>query len=70
MMLAAHEADLSRESWRRPGSQAAYYFFQLEEWGYTLSEVEALITEHAMNDTTTGTQDKASEPTEPTEPTE
>lgn len=51
MMLAAHEADLSRESWRRPGPQAAYYLFQLEEWGYTLSEVESLITDHAMKDT-------------------
>lgn len=50
MMLAAHEADLSRESWRRPGPQAAYYLFQLEEWGYTLSEVESLITAHAMKD--------------------
>jgi ParB family chromosome partitioning protein len=53
MMLAAHEADLSRESWRHPGSQAAYYLFQLQDWGYTLSPVEALITDHAMKDTKT-----------------
>ncbi|KRF09320.1 hypothetical protein ASH00_06755 [Arthrobacter sp. Soil782] len=34
MMLAAHESDLSRDSWRRPGQQAAYYLFQLQDWGY------------------------------------
>ena len=33
MMLATHEADLSSESWRRPGAQAAYYLFQLQDWG-------------------------------------
>lgn len=48
MMLAAHEADLSRDSWRNPGPQAAYYLFQLQDWGYTASEVETLITDHAM----------------------
>lgn len=48
MMLAAHESDLSRDSWRRPGQQAAYYLFQLQDWGYTLSEVESIITDHAM----------------------
>jgi hypothetical protein len=33
MMFAAHEANLSCESWCRPGSRAAYYLFQFEEWG-------------------------------------
>lgn len=33
-----------------PAPQAAYYLFQFEEWGYTLREVESLITAHAMKD--------------------
>jgi hypothetical protein len=53
-----------------PAPRAACYLFQLEEWGYALSEVETLITEHIMKDTKTGTQDTTTEPTEPTEPTE
>lgn len=48
MMLAAHEADLRRDSWRHPDPQAAYYLFQLQDWGYTASEVETIITDHAM----------------------
>lgn len=58
MMLAAHESDLSRDSWRRPGQQAAYYLFQLQDWGYTLSDVESIIT------------DNGAEPEEPVQPVE
>ena len=66
MMLAAHESDLSRDSWRRPGTQAAYYLFQLQDWGYTLSEVETIITDHtlARDAQTIETQEAPEEPGE------
>ncbi|WP_298255520.1 ParB N-terminal domain-containing protein [uncultured Arthrobacter sp.] len=53
MMLAAHESALSRQSWRHPGPQDAYYLFVLKDWGYTASDVETIMTDHAMRDTNT-----------------
>lgn len=70
MMLAAHEADLSRDSWRHPGSQAAYYLFQLQDWGYTASEVETIITDHAMKKNAPTNNEEPAPVQEDAEPTE
>lgn len=41
--LAALEADTSKNTWRNPDTTDRRYFDQLAGWGYTLSEVEALV---------------------------
>lgn len=43
-VLAGYEKSLTRASWRDPRPSARYYLNQLDEWGYTLSEVEQIIT--------------------------
>lgn len=45
LACAAFEGDLPRDTWRHPHPDAAkFYLTQLAEWGYTLSEVEQIIT--------------------------
>ena len=51
VVLAGFEKSLSRASWRNPFSTAAHYLNQLTAWGYTLSDVETLITNHANTET-------------------
>ena len=46
VVLAGFEKSLSRASWRNPSSTAQHYLNQLATWGYTLSDVETLITDH------------------------
>ena len=45
--LSIHEADTSTETWKMPLRQRGRderYFTQIQTWGYTLSDVEQLIT--------------------------
>ncbi|PSS43169.1 chromosome partitioning protein ParB [Arthrobacter woluwensis] len=44
MVLASFEGSLRRDSWRSPSPSHRFYLNQLATWGYTLSEVEKLIT--------------------------
>lgn len=46
VVLAGFEKSLSRQSWRNPTGTAKHYLNQLAVWGYTLSDVETLITTH------------------------
>lgn len=46
VVLAGFERSLSRASWRDPSSTAKHYLNQLTDWGYTLSDVETIITGH------------------------
>ncbi len=51
VVLAAFEKSLSRQSWRNPTSTAKAYLSQLATWGYTLSDVESIITDHGNTET-------------------
>lgn len=44
LVLASFEGSLRRDSWRSPNPSHRFYLNQLATWGYTLSEVEKLIT--------------------------
>lgn len=46
MVLTGFEKSLSRQSWRQPSLTARTYLSQLAAWGYTLSDVERIITDH------------------------
>lgn len=46
VVLAGFEKSLSRASWRQSTGTAKDYLNQLTIWGYTLSDVETLITDH------------------------
>lgn len=43
LILAAHEAGTTRNSWRSPTDQTRRYFAALQEWNYPLSPVEQLV---------------------------
>ncbi|WP_424446819.1 ParB/RepB/Spo0J family partition protein [Microbacterium sp. CH-015] len=45
LALGALEADTDKSSWRNPNEATRRYLTQLAAWGYTLSEVETLITD-------------------------
>jgi ParB family chromosome partitioning protein len=51
VVLAGFEKSLSRQSWRDPSSTAKHYLNQLNSWGYTLSDVEIIITSHGNTET-------------------
>ncbi|WP_440711725.1 hypothetical protein [Herbiconiux sp. YIM B11900] len=40
---------MSKMSWRNPNTTDALYLNQIAAWGYSLSEVEQIITEHEKN---------------------
>lgn len=44
IMFTAYESSLIRTSWRHLDADHSYYLNQLVRWGYTLSEVETLMT--------------------------
>ncbi|SDI92226.1 chromosome partitioning protein, ParB family [Arthrobacter subterraneus] len=46
VVLAGFEKSLSRAAWRNPSNTAKHYLNQLATWGYTLSDVETIITSH------------------------
>ncbi|MFJ7751842.1 ParB/RepB/Spo0J family partition protein [Arthrobacter sp. NPDC097144] len=48
MVLSGFEKGLSRQSWRNPSPTAKHYLTRLETWGYTLSDVERIITDHGQ----------------------
>lgn len=48
MVLTGFEKSLSRHSRWAPSSTAKYYLSQFEAWGYTLSDVEHIITDHGQ----------------------
>lgn len=54
--LGALEAATNKNSWRNPDQATRAYLDQLAAWGYTLSDVETLITDpdsaHRAEDTT------------------
>lgn len=41
---AARESITSKQTWRHPSSTDEAYFTQLAGWGYSLSEVEQIVT--------------------------
>jgi ParB family chromosome partitioning protein len=43
--LGAMEAATDKNSWRNPNESIRQYLDQLAAWGYTLSDVETLITD-------------------------
>ena len=43
VLLAGREDATSRDTWRHPTAEARAYFTALRDWGYTLSDVEALV---------------------------
>lgn len=47
LALAGLEDHVDRQAWRRPDAAHRFYLSQLAEWGYTLSEVEKIITADA-----------------------
>ncbi|MFB2586982.1 ParB/RepB/Spo0J family partition protein [Herbiconiux liukaitaii] len=49
VILGGIEANTSKMSWRNPNTQDALYLNQIAAWGYSLSEVEQIITEHEKN---------------------
>ena len=48
IVLTGFEKSLSRHSWRQPSPTAKQYLTRLEAWGYTLSDVERIITDHGQ----------------------
>ena len=44
IVLAGIEDSTSRDTWRYPSADKAAYFAQLAAWGYTLSDVEQIVT--------------------------
>ncbi len=49
VVLGGIEASTSKMSWRNPNTRDALYLNQIAAWGYSLSEVEQIITEHEKN---------------------
>ncbi|MFJ8896786.1 ParB/RepB/Spo0J family partition protein [Leifsonia sp. NPDC102414] len=45
VVLGGIESGTSRNTWRSPDKNDAAYFRQLAAWGYTLSEVEQIVTD-------------------------
>ncbi|ALE76805.1 hypothetical protein FRP1_28850 (plasmid) [Pseudonocardia sp. EC080625-04] len=43
VVLAAHDSNAGRNSWRNPMPATQRYFTQLQHWGYVLSPVEQLV---------------------------
>lgn len=65
LALGALEADTDKNSWRNPNEATRRYLTQLAAWGYTLSDVEALITDPDTahpTDEDAATEDIAEEP--------
>lgn len=48
IVLAGFEKSLSRQSWRQPLPTEKHYLNRLADWGYTLSDVERIITDHGQ----------------------
>ncbi|QIZ97809.1 ParB N-terminal domain-containing protein [Leifsonia sp. PS1209] len=46
VVLGACESVTSKQTWRHPSSTDADYFTQLASWGYSLSDVEQIVTAH------------------------
>jgi len=42
--VGAFESVTSKQTWRSPSTTDAAYFTQLAAWGYSLSEVERIVT--------------------------
>ncbi|MGV8883566.1 MAG: ParB/RepB/Spo0J family partition protein [Rhodoglobus sp.] len=49
VVLGGIESSMSKATWRNPGTRDALYLNQIAAWGYSLSEVEQIITEHEKN---------------------
>lgn len=46
VVLGGIEESTNRTTWRHPDTRAASYLILLADWGYTLSPVEQLVTNH------------------------
>ncbi|SDZ48473.1 ParB/RepB/Spo0J family partition protein [Herbiconiux ginsengi] len=53
VVLGGIESNTSKTTWRSPASRDGHYFTQLEAWGYTLSDVEKIVTAEAHADAPT-----------------
>ncbi|MGO4535165.1 ParB/RepB/Spo0J family partition protein [Leifsonia sp. 2MCAF36] len=63
VVLGACESVTSKQSWRYPTTSDAAYLTQLAAWGYSLSDVEMIVTGTTQRNTTAGADDAESEPT-------
>lgn len=64
VVLGACESVTSTQTWRTPSPTDAAYFTQLAGWGYSLSDVEQIVTDQAnarVNDGTDGTDEVVAE---------
>ncbi|MFF9563915.1 ParB/RepB/Spo0J family partition protein [Leifsonia sp. NPDC014704] len=56
IVLGACESVTSKQTWRTPSPTEADYFTQLAAWGYTLSDVERIVTGDKKSDAADNTE--------------